>query len=83
MTSRVVRIAVVAIVLLVSGPLSVMLTLLLMPFWRWFEAGSGIESVGHSGPAAWCYGASFLVCLAVLGLGGLRMARTSSHDETA
>jgi uncharacterized protein YceK len=44
--------AVVAILIL-SLPLSVILTLLLLPLWRWLAATHGIESVGHSGPAEW------------------------------
>jgi hypothetical protein len=35
--------------------LSPLVTLLLMPIWRWLEARSGLEAVGHSGPAGWCY----------------------------
>lgn len=29
------------------------------PFWGWFEKTSGIESLGHSGPADWVF--EFLV----------------------
>jgi hypothetical protein len=36
-------------------PLALILTILLWPFWNWFELVSGIESLGHSGPAAWCF----------------------------
>jgi hypothetical protein len=39
----------------ISLPLGVVLTIVLFPFWSWFEATTGIESVGHSGPAEWCY----------------------------
>lgn len=54
-------------VLLLSLPLGVLLTLLLLPLWRWLEGTVGIEAIGHSGPAAWCYGAA-IVAFAVLGL---------------
>jgi len=70
-------------VLLASAPLSVLLTLLLIPFWRWLEATYGIESIGHSGPAEWCYVVMFLMCLVTLGWGGIRMAKSRSHDEAA
>jgi len=40
---------------LVSVPIAIILTILLVPFWSWFEAESGFESLGHSGPAEWCY----------------------------
>ena len=46
---------------LIAAPLSVVVTILLLPLWRWLEASTGIESVGHSGPAEWCYAAVFLV----------------------
>jgi hypothetical protein len=54
-------------VLLLSLPLGVLLTLLLLPLWRWLEDAAGIEAIGHSGPAAWCYGAAITACV-VLGL---------------
>ena len=43
--------------------LSVPITFLLRPLWSWVEAATGIESIGHSAPAEWC----FLLVLAVLG----------------
>jgi len=46
-------------------PVALVMTLLLLPFWRWFEASLGVESIGHSGPATWCY----LAVYAVLALG--------------
>ena len=63
---------------LVSAPLSVVATILLAPFWSWLEATTGIESVGHSGPAEWCYVATFLLLLigAVLVLFGRRRGLT-------
>jgi hypothetical protein len=54
-------------ILLASGPLGVVVTLALLPLWRWLEGSYGIESVGHSGPAEWCYVVSFLGCVLVLG----------------
>lgn len=42
-------------VLLVCLPLSLIVTFIAMPLWRWLESSYGIESVGHSGPAQWCY----------------------------
>jgi len=52
-----------ASIILITAPLSVLLTLLLLPFWSWLETTTGIESVGHSGPAGWCYAAVFLIML--------------------
>jgi len=49
---------------LISAPLSIVTTILLLPFWSWLEAATGIESVGHSGPAEWCYATVFFVFVA-------------------
>lgn len=45
----------VVAVLLVCVPLSLLVTFVLLPLWSWLEASYKIESVGHSGPAEWCY----------------------------
>jgi hypothetical protein len=45
----------VILVLLVGIPLGLLVTIVLQPVWSWLEAAYGIESVGHSGPAEWCY----------------------------
>lgn len=42
-------------------------TILLVPLWRWIEADFGIEAIGHSGPAEWC----FYVVLAILSVPAL------------
>jgi len=42
-------------VLLLSVPAALVLTFLLLPLWSWIEATFSIESVGHSGPADWCF----------------------------
>ena len=53
------------LVFLVGAPVSLIVTFLLLPFWRWLESLFGIESIGHSGPAGWCFLAVFI--LIVLG----------------
>ena len=64
--SRPVRVLLILLaVFFISTPLSIVATILLFPFWSWFEATTGIESVGHSGPAEWCYMAAFLIVVAV------------------
>lgn len=45
-----------------SAPFALALTWMAMPLWSALER-SGIESVGHSGPAGWCYIASYAVVL--------------------
>ena len=54
-------------VLLIAAPLALILTFLLYPFWSWLDVIGGIESLGHSGPAAWCYELVYLV-LVVIGV---------------
>ena len=54
-------------VVLIAVPGTVVATLLLFPFWSWLEASTGLESVGHSGPAEWCY----VVVFALLLTGGV------------
>ena len=49
---------------LVALPLAAIVTFLLIPLWRWLEATTGVESIGHSGPANWCFVAVYLVILA-------------------
>ena len=44
--------------LLLSLPLGAVLALLLLPLWSWIEAATGVGSIGHSGPATWCYAAT-------------------------
>lgn len=44
-------------------PVAGAIAFLLVPFWRWIEAKYGIESIGHSGPANWCFGAVYGVVL--------------------
>ncbi|HVI25421.1 MAG TPA: hypothetical protein VM576_04420 [Xanthomonadaceae bacterium] len=46
-------------------PLSALLTLAALPLWRWIEARTGIESIGHSGPAGWCWLVTLVLCLAL------------------
>lgn len=53
-------------VLIVSLPLAFVATILIHPFGRWFESTTGVESYGHSGPAAWCYWAAYLIIVLIL-----------------
>lgn len=39
----------------VALPLSFVLTILVHPVWSWIETNSGMEAMGHSGPADWCF----------------------------
>jgi hypothetical protein len=61
---RMIGFGLIAIVL--SFVLGIVLTVTLFPFWGWLEATTGIESVGHSGPAAWCYVVSMGVVFVIV-----------------
>ena len=54
--------------LLLSAALTIPTTLLLLPLWSSLERSAGVEAVGHSGPAEWCY---VLVFAALAGFGAL------------
>ena len=57
-----------ALLFLVIGiaglPVAAIATFVLTPVWRWFEAATGIESIGHSGPSGWCFIAVYVLVLA-------------------
>jgi hypothetical protein len=48
----------VVIAAVVSLVLGFFATLMLLPLWRWLESAHGVEAIGHSGPADWCYTAT-------------------------
>jgi len=77
-TTRNILLSVVALV--VTAPLSILVTVVLFPFWSWLESSSGIESVGHSGPASWCYLFVLVVLLAVLAA-TLMLQMRPSHGQ--
>ena len=77
-TMRTILLSVIA--LMVTAPLSIIVTVVLFPFWSWLESSSGIESVGHSGPADWCYLFIFVVLLTILAATLMLIIR-SSHDQ--
>jgi hypothetical protein len=55
------------LVLVAGGalPITFVFTYSLMPLWRILERDFGIESVGHSGPASWCFGVVYTLALLV------------------
>ena len=67
-------------VLLVSAPLGLMLTLYMSPIWRWIESSFGIESIGHSGPATWCYLLIYILCV-VAGYSLLILNKKNTNDN--
>ena len=81
-----IKIILIGVVLVFAIPIAFITTILIHPFWRWFERISGVESFGHSGPAEWCYwfdymviiviGVSFLICF------GARKVGNTENKET-
>lgn len=47
-----------------AAPAAGIVTMVLRPLWSWIEARYGIEAVGHSRPAGWCYLAIYVVLVA-------------------
>jgi hypothetical protein len=54
-------------VLVIAVPLTLIVTFLLYPLWSWLDVIAGIESLGHAGPANWCYESVYLV-LVIIGV---------------
>lgn len=52
---------------LVTAPIAIAMTIAGLPLWSWVESTLAIESVGHSGPAGWCYLTSYMLILACAG----------------
>jgi hypothetical protein len=53
-------------IIVISLPVAFWLTIMLLPLWGWVEAKYGIESLGHSGPADWCFTVVFLMVISML-----------------
>ena len=61
MNRRLRTLVLMVVVVLICAPVSLVVTLILIPFWRWLESRTGLESIGHSGPAEWCYLSVFIL----------------------
>lgn len=73
------KLVMLLLVLVISAPVALLGTLLLLPFWRWLEESSGLESIGHSGPASWCYVVVYVSsALAAVGVWRFVRRRTAS-----
>ena len=66
--SRVGQIATIVGIIVLDVPVTFVLTIMLFPVWSAIERRWGIESVGHSGPAEWCFWAVF-GCVVAISLG--------------
>jgi hypothetical protein len=67
------RLLVFVIVLFMTVPAAIVTTILAMPLFAWIEARFGVEAVGHSGPAEWCYVSVYVTMLAAFTLGSQRL----------
>jgi hypothetical protein len=69
-----------ALALLVGAfPLAFILTIVLMPLWSHIEAAYAIESVGHSGPADWCFEVTYSVVVVLVGAVAIAFGRSRSQ----
>ncbi len=69
MTTKLIKQVVLCVIwALLAVPLALILTFMLSPFWNWFEAVSGIESLGHSGPSEWCYIVIYITLVSVFAI---------------
>lgn len=83
---RLIRTFIVAMMIfMAAAPFAFVAAAVLSPLWSWIEASTGLESMGHSGPATWCYLATW-IALSALGLlawrGALRGRSTAGPAAT-
>jgi len=57
--------AMIGVIVLLGVPVTFFATIALLPLWSEIERRYGIESVGHSGPAGWCFWVVFVIYLGV------------------
>ncbi len=69
-------------VMVVAVPLTLMVTFLLYPLWSWLDVIAGIESLGHSGPASWCYELIYLV-LVIIGVRYVLRKKLADPEKVA
>jgi H+/Cl- antiporter ClcA len=68
-------------VALLSIPVAIIVAILLVPFWSWLEATSGIESLGHSGPAEWCYLVVYILVVSICGWIWMLLRKKNQNDS--
>jgi len=57
--------AMIGVIALLGVPVTFFATIALLPLWSEIERRYGIESVGHSGPADWCFWVVFVIYFGV------------------
>jgi hypothetical protein len=63
MANRLRGVGIAFAICLISVPIAIVVTIALLPFWSWLESMFEIESIGHSGPAEWCYVVCYIIIL--------------------
>ena len=63
--ARVRELLIASSILLLCLPVSVVLTLMLLPLWSRVGGALGIAAVGPAGPAAWCFVLVYVVLAAI------------------
>jgi hypothetical protein len=69
------RLAITVAILVLGVPFAFAATFALLPLWSMIEERYGIESVGHSGPADWCFWVVFGVYLLIAAIVAIRVRR--------
>ena len=69
------------VILVITMPAAIVITIITHPFWLWFEKASGIESYGHSGPAEWCYLVIYLILVACIAYLWLRLYLSGKRNN--
>ena len=70
-------VAIALAILLACFPLAAVLTIPMSPVWSSLEARTGIEAYGHSGPAGWCYLATYGLLVGICTLVWAKPNRTT------
>jgi hypothetical protein len=78
------RAATIAGIVVLDLPVAFVLTMMLTPLWSTIERRWGIEALGHSGPATWCYVVVF-GCVVIVSLATYlgRLGRPAAAGEDA
>jgi len=63
MKQRLKGVGIALIVMVITVPMAIIITIVTHSFWLWFEETTAIESYGHSGPAEWCYLAVYFILI--------------------
>jgi len=69
------------LICIVAVPVAVLVTIICRPLWAWLESTTGIEAIGHSGPAEWCYLCIYLIVICCAGLGWAARRRGSQLEK--